>query len=104
MYEGTCVPEWFPDSETPSWTLTDLRGIFNCRLLRPAVIGLICHRARLAGRQGKAGMRAVNSSIDDDHTGSSAKLAAGPVLLLWSIGICLLHRQFGGNMIAALIM
>lgn len=26
--------------------------MFNCRLLRPTVIGLICHRARLAGRQG----------------------------------------------------
>lgn len=26
--------------------------MFNCRLLRTAVIGLICHKTRLAGRQG----------------------------------------------------
>lgn len=24
----------------------DHRGMFNCRLLRPAVIGLICHRGK----------------------------------------------------------
>lgn len=38
--------------KTPWQTLMDHKGMFNCRLLRPAVIGLICHSARLAGRQG----------------------------------------------------
>lgn len=38
--------------KTPWRTLMDHRGMLNCRLLRPAVIGLICHSARLAGRQG----------------------------------------------------
>lgn len=41
----------FSESETPSRTLTDHRGMFNCRLVRPAVNGFICHRARLYGRQ-----------------------------------------------------
>lgn len=77
----------FPDSETLLWTLTDHRGMFNCRLLRPAVIGLICHRARLAGRQEEAGTRGVTSPRDDDHTRAAAKPAAGPVLLLLSLGI-----------------
>lgn len=104
MCEGTCVPVCFPDSETPPWTLTDRRGMFNCRLLRPAVIGLICHRARLAGRQEEAGVRGVTPPIDDDHTGAPANQAAGPVLLLWSFGILLLHSQFQGNNITALIL
>lgn len=77
--------------------------MFNCRLLRPAVIGLICHRARLAGRQEEAGVRGVTPPIDDDHTGAPAKQAAGPVLLLWSLGILLLLTQFQGNNITALI-
>ncbi|CAB1427522.1 unnamed protein product [Pleuronectes platessa] len=80
-------------SETPSPTLTDRRGMFNCRLLRPAVIGIICHRARLAGRQEQAGVRGVTPSRDDDRTGAPAKPAAGPVLLLWSLGIPLLHKD-----------
>lgn len=84
MYEGTLVPVRFPESETPPETLTDHRGMFNCRLLRPAVIGLICHRARLAGRQEEAEVRGVTPPIDDDHSGAPAKQAAGPVLLLWS--------------------
>lgn len=104
MCEGTCVPVCFPDSETPPQTLTDHRGMFNCRLLRPAVIGLICHRARLAGRQEEAGVRGVTPPVDDDHAGAAAKPAAGPVLLLWSFGILLLHRQFRGKNITALIM
>ena len=91
--EGACVPVCFPESETPLWTLTDRRGMFNCRLLRPAVIGLICHRARLAGRQEEAEVRGVTPPIDDDHTGAPAKQAAGPVLLLWSLGILLPHSQ-----------
>lgn len=93
----------FPDSETPPRTLTDRRGMFNCRLLRPAVIGLICHGARLAGRQEEAGARGVTPPRDDDHTGAPAKRAAGPVLLLWSLGILLPRSQFQGNNIAALI-
>lgn len=68
-------------SETTTWTLTDRGGMFNCRLLRPAVIRIICHRTRLAGRQEERG---VTPPIDDDHTGAPAKQAAGPVLLLWS--------------------
>lgn len=100
MCEGTCVPVCFPYSETPPRTLTDHRGMFNCRLLRPAVIGLIC--------QGKAsweaGVRGVTPPVDDDHAGAAAKPAAGPVLLLWSFGILLLHRQFRGKNITALIM
>lgn len=93
----------FPDSEAPPQTLTDHRGMFNCRLLRPTVIGLICHRAKLAGRQEEAGVRGVTSSTDDDHTKAPAKHAAGPVLLLWSFGIFLFYRQFEGNNIVVLI-
>ena len=78
--------------------------MFNCRLLRPAVIGLICHRARLAGRQEEAGARGVTPPIDDDHTGAPAKRAAGPVLLLWSFGILLLRSLFQGNNDTALIL
>lgn len=104
MCEGTCVPVCFPDSETPPRTLTDRRGMFNCRLLRPAVIGLICHGARLAGRQEEAGARGVTPPIDDDHTGAPAKQAAGPVLLLWSFGILLLRSLFQGNNNTALIL
>lgn len=70
----------FPDSETPPRTLTDHRGMFNCRLLRPAVIGIICHRARLAGRQEEAGVRGVTPPIDDDHTGAPAKPGCWPCL------------------------
>lgn len=77
----------FSVSEALPWTLTDHRGMFNCKLLRPAVIGLICHRARLAGRQEEARVRGVTPPVDDDHTGAPAKHAAGPVLLLWSTGI-----------------
>lgn len=98
------VPVCFPDSETQLWTLTDHRRMFNCRLLRPAVIGLICHRARLAGRQEEAGTRGVTSPRDDDHTRATAKPAAGLVLLSLSLGIFLPHRQFVGNKIAALII
>lgn len=87
MCEAACVPVCFPDSETPPWTLTDRRGMFNCRLLRPAVIGLICHRARLAERQEEAGARGVPPPTYDDHTGAAANQAAGPVLLLWSLGM-----------------
>lgn len=98
-----CVcPCVFPESETPPRTLTDRRGMFNCRLLRPAVIGLICHTAGLAGRQEEAGVRGVTPSIDDDHTRAPAKQAAGPVLLLWSLGI-LLHSQLQRSNIKALI-
>lgn len=82
VYAKVCVSVCFPDSETPPQTLTDHRGMFNCRLLRPTVIGLICHRAKLAGRQEEAGVRGVTPSIDDDHTDAPAKQAAGPVLLL----------------------
>ena len=78
--------------------------MFNCRLLRPAVIGLICHGARLAGRQEEAGARGVTPPIDDDHTGAPAKQAAGPVLLLWSFGILLLRSLFQGNNNTALIL
>lgn len=93
----------FPESETTPRALTDRRGMFNCRLLRPAVIGLIFHRAKLAGRQEEARVRGVIPPIDDDHTGAPAKPAAGPVLLLWSLGIPLLHSQFQSNNITALI-
>lgn len=92
-----------PESETPPRTLTDHRGMFNCRLLRPAVIGLICHRARLAGRQEEAGVRGVTPPRDDEHTGAPAKQAAGPVLLLWSLWILLSLSQFQANNITALI-
>lgn len=103
MQSCVCASLCFPDSETPPRTLTDHMGTFNCRLLRPAVIGIICHRARLAGRQEEAGVRGVTPPIDDEHTGAPAKQAAGPVLLLWSFGILLLRRQFRGKNITALI-
>lgn len=89
--EGACVPVCFPESETPQWTLTDRMGMFNCRLLRLAVIGLICHRGKASWEAGGGRVRGVTSTSDDDHTGALAKPAAGPVLLLWSLGILLLH-------------
>lgn len=89
MCEGSCVSVRFPESETPPRTLTDRRGMFNCRLLRPAVIGLICHRAQASW---EAGVRGGTPPIEDDHTGAHAKQAAGPVLLLWSHGILLIHK------------
>lgn len=48
-------------------------------------------------------MRGVTPSMADDRTGAAAKQAAGPVLLLWSLGIPLLHRQFQSNNITALM-
>lgn len=102
--EATCVPVCSPlTAKTPPQTLTDRRGMFNCRLLRPAVIGLICHRARLAGRQEEVGVRGVTPPRVDDRTGAPAKPTAGPVLLLWSIGIFSARRRFQGRNITALI-
>lgn len=93
MCEGACVLCVFTVNEAPRQTLIDHTGMFNCRLLRPAVIGLICHRAKLAGRQEEVRVRGVTPTADDDHTGAPAKHAAGPVLLLWSLGIPLLPSQ-----------
>lgn len=99
------VPVSFPESETPPRTLTNHRGMFNCRLLRPAVIGLICQRARLAGRQEEAAVRGVTPPIHDDRTRAPAKQAAGPVFLLWSLGIFFffLQSQFQSNNIPTLM-
>uniref|UniRef100_A0AAV2LYP4 Uncharacterized protein n=1 Tax=Knipowitschia caucasica TaxID=637954 RepID=A0AAV2LYP4_KNICA len=55
-------------------------------LLRLAVIGIICHGARQAGRQEEAESGA-SLLPQIKITQGSAKEAAGPVLCLWSKGI-----------------
>lgn len=58
------------------------------------VVASCCHWAHLSqGRASwEAGVRGGTPPIDDDHTGAHARQAAGPVLLVWSHGILLIHE------------
>lgn len=84
------------------WQITWECSIAGCCVLLS--LGSSVTGCKASWEAGGGRSEGVTPPMDDDHTGAPAKTAAGPVLLLWSFGIPLSHRQFQGNNIVALIV
>lgn len=82
------------------WQITGECSIAGCCVLLSLGSSVTGH-GLLGGRR-KQERGGVTPPMDDDHSGAPAKPAAGPVLLLRSLGIPLLHSQLHSNNITAL--
>lgn len=76
--------------KTPSRTLMDHRGMVNCRLLRPAVIGLICHggKASWEARWGEVGWVEVEGTGGQERGASLPPEMTTMMMMIVDRGCC----------------